>query len=354
MSLSNVFTDVLPKEGKIAILAGAGISLDSPSNLLDGWSFMFEALRRVCPPGIDDVCGLPTSELLKDNKWRESWLLSILEPPRATYWRPGEQLRFEVLMGELAQSGFDPNLTVLNCLDECNHPNVNHYILAEMIRHGHTVITTNFDRLIEVAYARLPGASDMPLKVVCMDEDFPDKGLPQDGKPTLWKIHGSMTVDGKDTMASVQATMTSMLASSLIGRKRAFLSNVLRDYDLFVTGYSGWDDLDIIPVLANTHSNKRLVWIEHKNIPLPIVKSWEDLDRERTAQFETDCIGRERILFYIDERNEEIRPKDMILSISTQTSHFMDALNKVYLATRSFDIADDKFEFGSLDSEPIV
>lgn len=37
---------LLDEGRKIAVLAGAGISLDLPSNLLDGWSFMLEITGR--------------------------------------------------------------------------------------------------------------------------------------------------------------------------------------------------------------------------------------------------------------------------------------------------------------------
>ena len=105
---------LLDKNKKIAVLAGAGVSLDSPSNLLDGWSFMFEALHRVCPPEIDDMLRRSSAELKNDGAWKRSWVLSILDLPHAPFHRPGEQLRFEVLMAELVQSGLDPELRVLN------------------------------------------------------------------------------------------------------------------------------------------------------------------------------------------------------------------------------------------------
>ena len=106
---------LLDYERRIAVLAGAGVSLDSPSNLLDGWSFMFETLRRICPPEIDDMIRHSSAELKKDKAWKKSWVLSILDLPDSPFHRPGEQLRFEVLMAELVQSGMDPELSVLKC-----------------------------------------------------------------------------------------------------------------------------------------------------------------------------------------------------------------------------------------------
>jgi hypothetical protein len=40
-------------------------------------------------------------------------------------------------------------------------------------------------------------------------------------------------------------------------------SSVIRRRDLLVIGYSGWDDLDIVPVLGDTGTTRRLIWIDH-------------------------------------------------------------------------------------------
>ena len=110
--------DLLPlfRSGQpLAILAGAGVSLDAPSRLLDGGTFMRDVLVWARPSEVG-----------------EDWAKALtVRPPGLS--RPGEFLRFEVLMKALVDSGFDPALTVLNCLDECDRPNPNHYILAELL-----------------------------------------------------------------------------------------------------------------------------------------------------------------------------------------------------------------------------
>src|SRR5712691_8714999 len=120
----------------LAVLAGAGISLDSPSNLLAGWHFMDAVLGRVLPTEV----GPQVAQ-------------SLISVPKGRHFRPGEYIRFEPLMGQLAQS-IDQDLHVLACLDDCEQPNSNHYVLAELIPRGGVVMTTNFDRLIEIAYRR--------------------------------------------------------------------------------------------------------------------------------------------------------------------------------------------------------
>lgn len=337
---------LLHNERRIAVLAGAGVSLDSPSNLLDGWSFMFETLRRVCPPEIDDRLRHSSAELKKDNAWKKSWVLSILDLPDTPFRRPGEQLRFEVLMSELVQSGLDPKLNVLECLDSCDKPNRNHFILAQLIRSRHIVVTTNFDRLIEVAYARLASPDDPPLRVVCMDNDFPETVPSVADQPTLWKVHGSMSVNGEDTRQSIQATMMSILATTMTSRKSKFLKRVCADFDLFVVGYSGWDDLDIIPTLANSPSEQRLIWIDHKDVSEPVIEDAVTLNEQARAQWEIDSVARDRIRFTTKPDGETIRDPRKVLTISTPTSQMMDAFCEVYFADCSFDTGDEDFKFG--------
>ena len=337
---------LLHNERRIAVLAGAGVSLDSPSNLLDGWSFMFETLRRVCPPEIDDRLRHSSAELKKDNAWKESWVLSILDLPGTPFRRPGEQLRFEVLMSELVQSGLDPKLNVLECLDSCDKPNRNHFILAQLIRSRHIVVTTNFDRLIEVAYARLASPDDPPLRVVCMDDDFPETVPSVADQPALWKVHGSMSVNGADTRQSIQATMMSILATTMTSGKSKFLKRVLADFDLFVVGYSGWDDLDIIPTLADSPSEQRLIWIDHKDVPEPVVEDAVTLNEQARAQWEIDSVARDRIRFTTKPDGETIRDPQKVLTISTPTSQMMDAFREVYFADCSFATGDEDFRFG--------
>lgn len=329
------------------MLAGAGVSLDSPSNLLDGWSFMFETLRRICPPEIDDRIRHSSAELKKDKAWKKSWVLSILDLPDTPFHRPGEQLRFEVLMAELVQSGIDPELSVLKCLDSCDKPNRNHFILAQLIRSHHIVVTTNFDRLIEVAYSRLATESEPPLRVACMDDDFPATVPSVEDQPTLWKLHGSFSVNGQDTRQSIQATMTSILARTMTARKSRFLKHVLADLDLFCVGYSGWDDLDIIPTLANSTSDQRLIWIDHNDdVPEPVVRDAVKLDEQAKAQWEIDSVARDRIRFTTKPDGGNIRDPQNVLTITTPTSRMMDAFCEVYSEVSSFNTGHEEFKFG--------
>jgi hypothetical protein len=136
----NALNNLLPLGEPLAILCGAGVSLSSPSNLLDGRSFMTQVLRRVRPAGV-----------------LRARLFQTLGRPRSVRSRPGHFLRFELLMKALQDSELDRNLSVLDCL-ECDKPNKNHFLLASLVHAGCVVMTTNFDTLVEQAYQQLnPG-----------------------------------------------------------------------------------------------------------------------------------------------------------------------------------------------------
>jgi hypothetical protein len=321
---------ILPPPIELAILAGAGISISRPSNLLDGKSFMRNTLKSIVPSDVN-----------------ATWALSALELPKARLRRPGEMLRFELLMHNLLQTRLDPNLSVLNCLDQCPHPNFNHYVLAELIRAGATVITTNFDRLIEIAWNRLHGRNESSLRVAAFSEDFPED-LPDRCPPTLWKLHGSLSIDGRDTRNSVQATMTSVLSTSMGARKIAFLSSVIRRRDLLVIGYSGWDDLDIVPVLGNSRTPHRLIWINHVTNDGPGgVQDASEMLKGGSPKFEIDAVGRDRVWFFRNARGENIRDPAKAHMISIETGAVLRQLAADLPSSGRYPIEETEFKFGA-------
>jgi hypothetical protein len=288
---------------RLAVLAGAGISIGSPSNLLPAIQFTENVLTRLTPPDAPQNC------------------LTQLTSRPAGPSRPGEKLRFESLMTALVSSGTDPELRVLQCLDNTTSPNENHAILASLILEGAVVMTVNFDTLIESAYSYIAPAVAPPLQVALYDDDFPDDGSWCDPTPRLWKLHGSMRVGEKTTRASIQATLPAVLARSMSRRKRNFLADVLADRDLLVVGYSGGDDFDIVPLLEDTVSRHRLVWIDHKGIggvtPVP---------DSRKMRLHSDVLGRERIRYDRAADMSEIRPPSAIQIVEADTRLVLQAM----------------------------
>ena len=309
----------------LAVLAGAGISLDSPSNLLGGGNFMDAVLSRIMPDEVDrETCR------------------SLISVPRDRQFRPGEYIRFETLMMEL-ESSIDPDLRVLDCLDECAHPNVSHYVLAELLRRGAIVMTTNFDRLIEIAFERTMKPGEPALRVVHDDARFVTTDSADARTPTLWKLHGSLTVDGKATRESVQATLVQVMWPSLSGNKRDFLQGVLASKDLVVVGYSGSDDLDIVPVLANTSSERSMLWLQHVAGGDAKFETAAQLAANHKAISEFNVVGRDRVFFV---RHAAHKADQTVALVSWATSELIQVLRQRYCATLEIPVGGDEFEFG--------
>jgi hypothetical protein len=195
----------------IAILVGAGVSIPAPSLLPSGKDFMRSILRRMTPEGVD-----------------MAKVMGLLERPSEGLSRPGEYLRFELMMARLQE--IDPNLEILDFLAAAKEPNDNHFALAELIRKGCLVMTTNFDSLIERAFDCRRGSEESSLTVVASDADFPDSGLPPRARPTLWKLHGTVERQSSTNNLSTISTFTAAIRQQVSGRQEAFLHSVLQSW----------------------------------------------------------------------------------------------------------------------------
>jgi SIR2-like protein len=322
------------KDRKLAILAGAGISLDSPSNLLDGYAFMSQVLKRIKLEDIPD-----------------EWILGGLQKPTDGPSRPGEFLRFELMMKALQDSGLDEELRVLDCLGDCDRPNRNHFIIADLLHAGSPILTTNFDCLIEHAYEQLNPGDWPALRVVVYDKEFSSTLLEEDSVPTLWKLHGSLKRDGGDTRDSLEATMTAVLARTQDGNKYRLLADVLRKRDVLVLGYSGWDDFDVVPLIAGTRSDTRLIWVDHNsqvNGPgvLTGTEVLEEIKQDSHVEWESDTVGRNRVFFNVDQDGKQVREPRSLKMIRGLTSTVLDIVSEARLLGRSYPLSNSEFLFG--------
>jgi NAD-dependent SIR2 family protein deacetylase len=109
------------------------------------------------------------------------------------------KIPFEAFMQILHDNIFFDNLIDIFNKGE---PNVNHLLLAKLIKTGklRTIVTTNFDRLIERALSFEPQAllEGKDYDVLFMEKDFNNIAWSED-RIRIVKIHGS--VDNKETMA---------------------------------------------------------------------------------------------------------------------------------------------------------
>ncbi len=125
-------------------------------------------------------------------------------------------------------------------------PNENHIALANCLGQGNNVITTNFDLLIEIACARYAVSYE---RVLAGSNDHSSYG-------TLLKVHGS--IDSPESIAHTLDRVNRGLSLELASCFEACLEEKI----LLVIGYSGLDQLDIIPALRAA-KYRECFWIWH-------------------------------------------------------------------------------------------
>ena len=236
--------DLFTENAKLTFLIGAGCSVDASSCLAAG--------RKMMDAIINYTCAESEKEKLIQLK----------------------QLRFEQLV-EIIRDNVDSELKVIDYYGQCDTPNLQHFFLAEMIKKGHFVMTTNFDFLIEHALLQ----SNVPKKKiipVITEENFTKYDNPHDlfsqGKKMVYKIHGSTKnmITGENTRDSLVATIQAF-GSNKDGLnvfqvqpfQRKALDNLSNGRSLVIMGYSGSDDFDVVPTLMVLKNIKDIVWINY-------------------------------------------------------------------------------------------
>lgn len=202
------------ENGRLAILCGAGISTPPPSSL----------------PLAADLVQLTVQRLLEPY---DRWLRSLTIRPEMLFaylYRQDPLATFDAIRTDLSSRRF----------------NQLHDFGAQIIERRGAVITTNFDTLIEAALEERANPFHRSVRTC----DF--------ASSVLFKIHGSI-----DDPASLGLTIDQVGAGLGPERTRS-LQELVRDRVVLVIGYSGNDQLDIMPVLR-TSDYDRIVWIVHDN-----------------------------------------------------------------------------------------
>ncbi len=240
LKIKDLFTD----DAKLTFLVGAGCSVDAPSCLPAGRDMMEAIIKYSCAE----------SEIEKILKLKE--------------------LRFEALV-EIIRDRLDPELKLIDYYGICDTPNLQHFFLAEMMKKGHFVMTTNFDFLIEYALEQ-SGVPKNEIVPVITKQDFETYSTPNElvneGKKLIYKIHGSTKniITKENTRDSLIATIKAF-GSGKEGEnvfqvepfKRPLFENISSNRTLVVIGYSGSDDFDIVPTLMVLKKLKNIIWINY-------------------------------------------------------------------------------------------
>ncbi len=236
--------DLWADDARLTFLVGAGCSINAPSCLPAGRPMMEAIVKYTCAESeVKKILGL-------------------------------KELRFEQLV-EVVRDRLDTELKIIDYYGQCDKPNIQHFFLAEMIKKGHFVMTTNFDFLIEHALLQ-SGVPEKEILPVITREDFENYNDPQElykkGKKTLYKIHGSTkniitNVSTKDSLvATIQAfgsNKEGLNVFQIEPFKHSLFDNISRKRTLMVMGYSGSDDFDIVPTLKILKDIHAFIWINH-------------------------------------------------------------------------------------------
>ena len=303
---------------KLTFLVGAGISINPPSNLASARDIIDSILRFCCP---EDV-----SKDFFEN--------------RATY-----NLRYEMIM-QYYRSAFDPQFKIIDYFGSAKQPNLIHHFLAEMLKNGNFVLTTNFDNLIEIAM----GSNNKKARVVLTKKDFEDFKDPNSGNnkdlQILYKLHGAKRnfLSGEDTGSTIISTIDALGKGkgeevfSIEPYKREVFENICKNRTLVVMGYSGGDDFDIIPVLKNMKDLSRIIWIEHSSgVDIIATEMNYKLNNEELSKLYGTISSLDRELFLIGDSL-----KKSIIKIKVSTLNLIKILG----------YSNEKFNIGSVSEMP--
>lgn len=240
--------ELFEEQHGITYLGGAGCSITSPSNIAPARKMMESIIRFFFP---------------------EEEIKRIINMP---------DIRFESLIEKIQL--VDENLNILDYYSFCEFPNLQHLFLANEIIKGNNVMTTNFDNLIEYALLKL-GCEKTSIFPVITTEDYINfRDFNHEICYPVFKIHGSVKniISNNYTRESLIATLYSLAKDydlnlfKLNPEKKNIIESITEEKTLFVMGYSGNDDFDIIPTLKLLEF-PTIVWIDHQ-------------DKEETELFE--------------------------------------------------------------------
>ena len=247
----------LPSE--IAYLVGAGISTPLPSALPDASAFISSL-----------------ADAITDDPKLRAAILSRTFSANSNKRFKGDFLRFEAIMGCI-KLAIDPELQLLRVYGECAIPNSYHFFLAEQLKQGVIVLTTNFDNLIEIA-CRTRG---IDYSLVVSDEQLNAFiKSPSSIRHPLIKLHGGYDlVDSggykQHGVMNIKATLQDVGTVYLGSRSdqlTSVLTTIMNNRHLVVIGYSGCDDFDIMPCLMKEHPLKGITWIDHNDQATEVIE----------------------------------------------------------------------------------
>lgn len=223
------------KVGKVVVVAGAGISKDSPANLPSWWDYniiLLECIGKMGSKALGSNQNLLNMETVK----REISVTNVSE----------------FFVDRIAGEHYYPLLSMLDGAQ----PNMHHFMLAQLFDLGiiHAIVTTNFDTLIEKAFEQ----KKVSFSVYNLPMDYYQK---KDGNCcAIYKIHGSAN-NPEFAIDTIHQKLKGLSAE-----KKYILQKLFAENHILFVGFSGEDFLfgtDYIPVHANEINNFGITWIAY-------------------------------------------------------------------------------------------
>lgn len=223
------------REGKVVVVAGAGISKDAPANLPSWWEYniiLLEMIGKIGAEALDKNGNLLNMASIKKN-------IPVTSVS-------------EFFVNRIAGESYYPLISMLDGAQ----PNINHFMLAELAKSGiiSSIVTTNFDTLIEKAFNQL----EIPINVYNTPMDYYDAEV--DSRFPIYKIHGSA-----DKSEFAIDTVHQKLQGLSI-EKREIMKKLFAENHIVFMGFSGEDYLfgtDYIPIQANQLNDYGITWLAH-------------------------------------------------------------------------------------------
>lgn len=226
--------------GGLAILCGAGISKESGLPLaipfMENFLKLFKSRRS------------DTNSILKSDKKNSSNELKI---------------PFELFIETIAET---TNLNFLEIFNQGDPSYIHNYIAyLYSINKLNTVVTTNFDLLIERAIDEFGLSRNFDYYVSYKEEEFQKIKYKKKSNylRNLIKIHGSI-----EEIDSIRTTLSLIAKKELNHDRRKVIEYLFKDGPhrvVLILGYSCSDIFDIIPNIESlTNSNKIIVLINHE------------------------------------------------------------------------------------------
>jgi tetratricopeptide (TPR) repeat protein len=244
----SVLRDIIDsiKNKKMVIFYGAGISINSPSNLPSAI-----AIRKVIIKYVFGDTPIPIDA-------RDRLELGYVRSQNVT--SQYLHLPFEAFLEDVIKhsSLFDTLVEIFRS----GNPNKNHHLIAFLLMKGYVqvAITTNFDVKVEQVLENKGWKKGRDFKVVFKESDFHATILDSTNIPTIIKVHGSV-----EDVTTIRTTISNIYRKEFLQTRSRLITHVFSELenDILMMGYSCSDEFDINPSLRSLQSPNQIYYLKH-------------------------------------------------------------------------------------------